>query len=158
MTYGYCDSPIGRLRLAGDDGGLRHLHLADAEPWEVPAGWREDRGAFDGLRRQLDEYFAGLRRHFDVRLVPQGTGFQQEVWRALRTIPFGCTETYAGLAARVGRPKAARAVGAANGANPIAILIPCHRVVGRGGRLTGYSGGLARKQALLDLEARAPGS
>ena len=151
-NYCYHPSPIGRLLLVGDDEGLRRLHLDEAEPWERPADWREDPGRFGELRRQLDEYFAGRRRRFEARLAPRGTEFQQAVWTALRDIPFGRTESYGGLAARIGRPKAVRAVGAANGANPIAIVIPCHRVIGGDGRLVGYGGGLARKEFLLRLE------
>lgn len=155
-NYCYHDSPVGRLLLAGDEAGLRLLHMVDAEPRQTPGGWHEHYGAFDGLRRQLDEYFAGRRRRFDASLAPRGTTFQQAVWQALCEIPYGETESYADVAARIGRPKAVRAVGAANGANPIAILIPCHRVVGRDGSLTGYAGGLDQKGTLLRLEGWAP--
>jgi methylated-DNA-[protein]-cysteine S-methyltransferase len=157
MTFCYHESPIGRLLLARDEEGLRHLHLDEADPWEVRGDWREDPGPFDGVRRQLDEYFAGRRQRFDARLAPRGTEFQRAVWTTLQAIPFGRTECYAELAARLGRPRAVRAVGAANGANPIAILIPCHRVVGRDGTLTGYAGGLERKEVLLRLEGWQPG-
>ena len=156
MRYCYHRSPIGRLLLAGDEEGLRRLHLDEAEPWKPPADWREDQSGFDDLHRQLDEYFAGKRACFAARLAPRGTEFQREVWRALLDIPFGSTESYGELAARIGRPKAVRAVGAANGANPIAIIIPCHRVIGRDGGLTGYGGGLLRKEALLHLEGWQP--
>jgi methylated-DNA-[protein]-cysteine S-methyltransferase len=152
MRYRYRESPVGRLLLAGDEEGLRHLHLDEAEPWNPPADWQEDGRAFGALCRQLDEYFAGSRPSFDVRLAARGTEFQRIVWRALGEIPFGRTESYSGLAARIGKPNAVRAVGAANGANPIAIVVPCHRVLGRDGKLTGYAGGLARKEILLRLE------
>ena len=104
------------------------------------------------MRRQLEEYFAGRRRAFDVRSAPPGTAFQQRVWGELQRIDYGQTITYAELAARIGRPTAIRAAGAANGANPVSILIPCHRVIGSDGSLTGYGGGLEAKRALLDLE------
>jgi methylated-DNA-[protein]-cysteine S-methyltransferase len=157
MTYSYYDSPIGHLLLAGDEEGLRHLHLDEAEPSKAPGGdWLENPPEFDDLRHQLDEYFAGKRRRFIARLAPQGTEFQRAVWQALLAIPFGRTESYSAIAARVGRPRAVRAVGAANGANPIAIVIPCHRVLGRDGSLTGYAGGLARKEFLLRLEGWKP--
>jgi methylated-DNA-[protein]-cysteine S-methyltransferase len=156
MTYCYHGSPIGRLLVAADEEGLRHLHLDEADPWERPKQWKEDSAPFEHLRRQLDEYFAGRRRSFDARLAPRGTEFQRAVWTALQAIPFGRTECYADLAGRIGRPRAVRAVGAANGANPIAILIPCHRVIGRDGTLTGYAGGLGRKEALLRLEGWRP--
>lgn len=157
MNYCYDDSPLGRLLIAGDDGGLRHLRFLDeAEAWERPADWREERAHFEELRRQLDEYFARRRRRFSVRLAPRGTAFQVAVWRELGAIAFGLTRSYADLAARIGRPQAVRAAGAANAANPIAILIPCHRVIGRDGSLTGYVGGLGRKEALLRLEGWQP--
>lgn len=152
----YCESPIGRLFVAGDEGGLRRLDLGDAEAREPSPEGREDAAPFSELRRQLDEYFAGRRRHFTVRLGPRGTEFQRTVWGALRAIPFGQTETYGELAARIGRPRAVRAVGAANAANPIAILIPCHRVIGSDGSLTGYAGGIGRKETLLRLEGWEP--
>jgi methylated-DNA-[protein]-cysteine S-methyltransferase len=109
------------------------------------------------VRAQLAEYFAGRRRDFDLPLAPAGTPFQQRVWQALRAIPYGRTESYGALAARLGQPGAGRAVGLANGQNPIAIVIPCHRVIGAGGALTGYGGGLERKRWLLALEASAAG-
>ncbi len=156
MQYGYHDSVVGRLLLAGDEAGLKRLHLDEAEPWTPPEDWQALPGAFADLRRQLDEYFAGARRTFHVRLAPEGTEFQQTVWRALLAIPYGRTESYAALAARIGRPRAIRAVGAANGANPIAIVIPCHRVIGQDGSLTGYGGGLPLKERLLRLEGWTP--
>lgn len=156
MHYRYHDSPLGRLLLAGDAAGLHLLHMNAAEPWELPADWCEDAGALDPVCRQLDEYFAGRRRTFDVALAPRGTDFQHAVWRALMDIPYGRTESYSGLALRIGQPRAVRAVGAANGANPIGIIVPCHRVIGRNGTLTGYAGGLERKEQLLRLEGWRP--
>lgn len=107
--------------------------------------------------RQLDEYFAGERREFDLPLAPRGTGFQERVWRALLAIPFGVTRSYGELARTIGRPSASRAVGAANGKNPIAIIVPCHRVIGANGTLTGYGGGLPIKRWLLEHEAKLAG-
>ncbi|MNM93774.1 Methylated-DNA--protein-cysteine methyltransferase [compost metagenome] len=152
MYYRYHDSPIGRLLLAGDEHGLHLLHMDAAEAYTLPPDWSEATDQLDEAVRQLDEYFAGKRQKFDLRLAPRGTEFQREVWQALLDIPFGRTTCYAELAERIGRPKAMRAVGAANGANPIAVIIPCHRVIGRDGSLTGYGGGLERKELLLRLE------
>ncbi|HEX8083463.1 MAG TPA: methylated-DNA--[protein]-cysteine S-methyltransferase [Solirubrobacteraceae bacterium] len=146
-------TPIGSLGATfDDDGALTSLH------------WGARGEATPELQGQLDEYFAGERRAFDFPLAPAGTPWQQAVWRALLEIPYGATITYTELAARAGRPGAARAAGAANGRNPIAILIPCHRVIGTGGGLTGYAGGVGAKAWLLALErgdrspAPSPGS
>ncbi len=153
MFYRYHDSPIGRLLLAGDDAGLQQLLMEiDAKPWRIGEHWRSAGAELDEACRQLDQYFAGRRQRFELRLAPQGTAFQQAVWHALQRIPFGQTSSYSALAEQIARPKAVRAVGAANGANPIAVVIPCHRVIGRDGSLTGYAGGLARKALLLKLE------
>lgn len=152
MHYRYYDSPLCRLLLAGDEQGLRMLYMSPFEGHEPGPDWREASSQLDDVMKQLDEYFAGKRKVFDVRLAPQGTEFQRQVWHALTQIPYGHTTWYADLAERIGRPKAVRAVGAANGANPISIIIPCHRVIGRDGSLTGYGGGLPRKEALLRLE------
>lgn len=153
MHYRYHDSPIGRLLLAADEAGLRQL-LMDIEdkPWQIGEHWRAAGSELDAVCLQLDQYFAGQRRQFELRLAPQGTPFQQAVWQALLSIPFGHTSCYSALAEQIERPKAVRAVGAANGANPIAVIIPCHRVIGRDGSLTGYAGGLPRKALLLQLE------
>lgn len=141
------DSPIGPLSLVSNGAGLTHL-LFD--------GAREASGAEDKVlaaaRKQLDDYFAGKRKGFDLPLDPSGTAFQKRVWMALRDIPFARTVSYADIATRIGAPKAMRAVGAANGRNPIAIIVPCHRVIGANGSLTGFGGGLPRKQFLLALE------
>lgn len=118
-----------------------------------PVAWTD--GAASPSRRQLAEYFAGNRQAFDLKLAPQGTPFQRAVWRALGEIPFGTTCCYADIARRIGRPTAVRAVGAANGRNPVAIVVPCHRVIGRDGSLTGYAGGLDRKRWLLEHEGVA---
>jgi methylated-DNA-[protein]-cysteine S-methyltransferase len=147
--YDTMDSPLGELLLATDGHALTAVHMGG-----IPyPGWKRDRGALREPAEQLEAYFAGELRDFDLPLAPQGTPFQREVWSALRGIPYGSTISYGELAASVGRPHAARAVGAANGRNPIAVVIPCHRVIGASGALTGYGGGLGRKRLLLDLEA-----
>lgn len=148
-------SPIGTLRLTADDHGLTGLFMEAHRygPAEVQADWERDDERFADVRRQLDEYFAGDRTDFDVQLAPSGTNFQQRVWEALRTIPYGEVRSYGEIAESIGRPSASRAVGAANGRNPISIIVPCHRVIGASGAMTGYGGGIERKRALLDLEA-----
>ncbi len=150
------DSPIGPLLLTADDGGLTRLYMEVRAhgPDDVELDWRRDDGAFTEARRQLDEYFAGERTEFDLPLNPSGTPFQLTVWEALTTIPYGEVRSYREIAEQIGRPGAARAVGLANGRNPISIVVPCHRVIGASGALTGYGGGLERKQHLLELEAR----
>ncbi|WP_137817780.1 methylated-DNA--[protein]-cysteine S-methyltransferase [Pseudomonas sp. 2FG] len=152
MYYRYHDSPLGPLLLAADDQGLRLLHMDAAQPWELAEDWQAATQQLDDACRQLDQYFAGQRQEFQLRLAPAGTPFQREVWQALLEIPFGRTCSYADLAQQIARPQAVRAVGTANGANPIAVVIPCHRVIGSNGTLTGYAGGLERKQLLLQLE------
>jgi len=146
-------SPLGPLRLSAVEAGLTGIWLPGERPrgFPDPAG-RPDPAPFAEVRRQLDAYFAGELRAFDLRLAPRGTPFQQEVWRALGTVPFGRTVSYAEIARRIGRPDAVRAVGAANGRNPIPIVIPCHRVIGSDGRLVGYGGGIGVKAALLEHE------
>ncbi|RZS91509.1 methylated-DNA-[protein]-cysteine S-methyltransferase [Motilibacter rhizosphaerae] len=151
----YVESPVGRLRLVGDDGALVSLHMEDqrhAAPHELvdddgPAG-------FEAVVEQLAAYFAGELRAFDVVLAPRGTPFQQRVWAVLREIPFGQTMSYGEIALALGQPTASRAVGLANGRNPVGIIVPCHRVIGAGGKLVGYAGGLTRKQFLLEHERR----
>lgn len=152
MFYRYQSSPIGRLLLAGEAEGLQLLHMDDAEPFARPEAWQPATSQLDPVCRQLDEYFAGRRQRFALALAPRGTAFQQQVWQALQAIPYGTTCSYAELARRIGRPTSVRAVGTANGANPIAIIVPCHRVIGSNGSLTGFAGGLPRKAALLRLE------
>jgi methylated-DNA-[protein]-cysteine S-methyltransferase len=157
MYFRYHDSPIGRLLLSGDITGLQQVLMdIDDKPWRINEHWRSATDELDEVCRQLDEYFAGRRQRFELPLAPQGTVFQQAVWQALQSIPYGQTSSYSALAAEIARPKAVRAVGAANGANPIAIIIPCHRVIGRDGSLTGYAGGLPRKALLLRLEGAQP--
>lgn len=147
-------TPIGDLLLVADDAGLHRVqfpssrHGVDLDPDWSHAAHR----VLDATRAQLDDYFAGTRRCFDLPLEPRGTVFQREVWATLATIPFGATWSYSRLAAEVGRPKAMRAVGAANGRNPLPIVLPCHRVIGADGSLTGFGGGLPTKQFLLQLE------
>jgi len=153
-------SPCGELvaiaESDGDDIALIALEFPGRAP-PAPDAVRDDQ-PFRAVRAQLDEYFAGKRRAFDLPLAPKGTDFQRDVWRALVAIPYGATTTYGAIARSIGRPDSVRAVGAANGANPIAIIVPCHRVIGKDGTLTGYGGGLPRKQLLLELEARVAGS
>lgn len=147
------ESPLGPLHLVAAGAALSAVHLSN-EPW-TPRG--RERGDWPTLRdaaAQLGEYFRGSRRRFDLPLGPEGTPWQRTVWSALAAIPFGETRSYGELAAAVGRPTAARAVGAANGKNPLAIIVPCHRVIGSDRRLVGYAGGLANKEWLLDHEAR----
>lgn len=153
MFYRHHPSPLGPLLLAGDESGLQLLLMElDSRPWRIGEHWRQAGSELDEVCRQLDEYFAGRRRQFELRLAPRGTTFQQAVWQALQAIPYGHTCSYSELAGQIGRPQAVRAVGAANGANPLSIVVPCHRVIGRNGSLTGYAGGLPRKQLLLQLE------
>ena len=142
-------SPIGTLCLCAEDDQLVGLYLPDRP---APSGPRGRGGILARTAAQLTEYFAGERRDFDLALAPSGTEFQRTVWRALADIPFGTTCSYGDLARVVGRPSASRAVGAANGKNPIAIILPCHRVIGSSGELTGYGGGLPMKRWLLDHE------
>lgn len=154
MIYRYMDSPVGRLLLAGDDSGLTMLSFCDPDRPAMPqSAWCEgDHRVLNEAQSQLAGYFAGERRQFDLPIAPHGTPFQLAVWRELLRIPYGETISYAELASRIGRPNAMRAVGAANGRNPIAIIVPCHRVIGADGSLTGFGGGLPRKQFLLELE------
>ncbi|MBK5287791.1 MAG: methylated-DNA--[protein]-cysteine S-methyltransferase [Acidimicrobiia bacterium] len=150
--YTIYDGPEGPLLLAvDDDGRVIRLHFVDGAP-PIEPDWEEDADALGVVTRQLDEYFAGERTDFDLDLAPEGTPFQLAVWNQLRRIPYGETISYGELAKRVDRPGAARAVGAANGQNPIAIIIPCHRVIGADGSLTGFGGGLPWKRWLLGRE------
>lgn len=154
-THAVVDSPVGLLTLVDDEGSLAGLYLHEQKhlPAAAALGPRDDR-VQPALREQLPAYFAGQLRDFDVPLATAGTPFQASVWAALREVPYGSTCSYADLAAAIGRPTAVRAVGAANGRNPVCLVVPCHRVVGRGGALTGYAGGVERKAFLLDLERR----
>lgn len=150
--YRTIDSPIGLLTLAGRGRELTNLRMVDQTYEPTRAGWTPDPDAFPDAVEQLDAYFAGRLADFDVELDMRGTEFQRRVWNALLTIPYGETRSYGEIAEQIGTPGAARAVGLANGHNPIAIIVPCHRVIGAGGGLTGYGGGLDRKRTLLGLE------
>lgn len=155
IRYAYLDSPVGRLLLAGDADGLALISFGCAGRLREPsASWAPDDGLLAEAIGQLRAYFAGERREFSLPLRPQGTPFQNRVWSALRGVPFGATVSYGELARRIGQPSAARAVGAANAANPLPIVVPCHRVVGEDHSLTGFGGGLATKRFLLAHEAR----
>jgi methylated-DNA-[protein]-cysteine S-methyltransferase len=155
QLYTTVDSPIGELLLTGDGDALHGLYMQAGRPKRIRAEWERSDSAFAAVAAQLDEYFAGERREFDVPLVLDGPPFQRQAWHALREIPYGETVSYGEQARRIGVPDAARAVGAANGQNPIAVIVPCHRVIGADGSLTGFGGGLSRKRLLLDLEADA---
>ncbi len=156
MDYCHVSTPVGRLLLAGDREGLRRISFQNGfHPVEPGPDWRRTEEPFAEALAQLDAYFAGKLTRFDLPLAAQGTRFQREVWSALTTIPYGKTVSYRELARRVGRPLASRAVGAANGRNPIPIVIPCHRVIGADGSLTGFGGGLEIKRQLLALECRS---
>ena len=153
LYHTHIDSPIGRLLVAGDDVALHFLGFPSGRKAFGPRPeWRRSDRPFRDVRRQLDAYFAGDLRRFDLPLHLSGTAFQNEVWRYLAGIPFGETRTYGEVAVTVGRPRAARAVGAANGANPLPIVLPCHRVIGADGSLTGFGGGLRTKEYLLRHE------
>lgn len=153
MDYDRFDTPLGVLTVAGDAAGLRHVLFPHNRHGEPEHGhWRHAPERLAEARRQLLEYFDGRRRDFDLPLAPVGTPFQLDVWAALRTIPYGCTWSYLQLARHLGKPAAMRAVGAANGRNPLPIIVPCHRVIGADGRLVGFGGGLPAKRLLLRRE------
>jgi O-6-methylguanine DNA methyltransferase len=157
-TYTMTESPLGRILLVGSDAGLAGLYLADDERAPLPAPeWERRDDAFGDVVAQLREYFAGERTVFDVTLdLSTGTAFQQRVWAELRAIPYGETVSYGELAHHIGQPGASRAVGLANGRNPVSIIVPCHRVIATGGGLGGYGWGLTNKSWLLDLERGQP--
>ncbi|MCP4298549.1 MAG: methylated-DNA--[protein]-cysteine S-methyltransferase [Proteobacteria bacterium] len=155
MKYCYFSSPIGELLLAGDGEVLELLGFPGGSQKKVPEeGWEKVENLFPEVTHQLSEYFAGNLKQFNLQLSPSGTEFQLQVLDALQKIPYGETISYGELAERIGRPKASRAVGAANARNPLPVIIPCHRVIGTNGNLTGFGGGIERKVALLELEAR----
>lgn len=154
IRYRTIDSPIGPLTLAGRGDTLTNLRMVEQTYEPSRADWERDNKAFPDTVDQLEAYFAGERTDFDLPLDLQGSDFQRRVWNALLTIPYGQTRSYGEIAKQIGVPGAARAVGLANGRNPIAIIVPCHRVIGVGGGLTGYGGGLDRKRTLLQLEKR----
>lgn len=152
MQFRAIDSPVGVITLAGADGHLRHLRMEDQTYEPSHDGWEPKDAAFPDAVEQLRAYFAGELTEFDLKLDLAGTVFQRKVWDALCTIPYGETRTYGDIAEQIGSPGAFRAVGLANGHNPVGIIVPCHRVIGANGSLTGYGGGLDRKKTLLDLE------
>jgi len=153
MSYWISPSPVGRLLLVGSPDGLQNLQFQDgARPLDIQPTWTKAREPFRAVLKQLKEYFDGSRTRFQITLNLQGTPFQHHVWKALQRIPYGRTVSYGEIARQVGNPKASRAVGAANGQNPISIIVPCHRVIGANGHLVGYGGGLPIKTALLKLE------
>jgi len=153
VYFCYVDSPIGRLMLVGNGGGLKRIEFEKSKTTLGPQpGWRESAIELEPAARQLREYFSGARRSFDLPLAAEGTEFQRRTWDALCQIPYGATVSYADLARSIGKPKAVRAVGAANGRNPLPIVVPCHRVVGSDGSLTGFAAGTAIKKRLLQLE------
>ncbi|MCB9403980.1 MAG: methylated-DNA--[protein]-cysteine S-methyltransferase [Microthrixaceae bacterium] len=155
IRFRVIDSPIGPLTLAGTDRALTHICMQDqAHPPADQADWIEDPAGFGDVIAQLEAYFAGELTEFDIVLDLEGTEFQKRVWAELLTIPYGQTRSYGEMARNLGKPGASRAVGLANGRNPVSIIVPCHRVIGADGSLTGYGGGLDRKTHLLDLEQR----
>ena len=157
--YTTLDSPVGRLLLTSDGKALTRMHFnSDGDAQPEPDWVRDDTGApLADAVRQLGEFFAGNRTQFDLPLAAEGTEFQRRVWDELRAIPYGETISYAELAQRIGNPKASRAVGMANSRNPIGIIVPCHRVIGANGSLTGFAGGLGNKRRLLELEQKRTG-
>jgi len=154
MHYDYCETSQGRMLLVASAHGLAGTYFVGQKHFpKLGAAWKRDGRGLGRAKRELREYFAGKRRRFSVRLDPQGTPFQRAVWREIAKVGFGETLTYAELARRAGYPGSARAAGAATGRNPLGVIVPCHRIVGSDGSLTGYAGGLARKKAFLALEA-----
>lgn len=158
IAFRHIDSPVGPLLLAASDQALHAIEFEDSwHPVRRDDDWREgDNPMLRETERQLREYFAGQRRGFALPLAPRGTPFQQQVWSTLATIPYGATWSYRDVAVQIGKPDAVRAVGAANGRNPIPIVLPCHRVIGADGSLTGFGGGLPTKAFLLRLEGALP--
>ena len=155
VYYTMFESPVGPLLLAGDSNALRRVSFESSTRPALPReDWKQNRAAFAEVIRQLQAYFRGELKEFDVPLAMEGTEFQLRVWNELRKIPYGETISYAQLAERIGNPQAVRAVGLANGSNPIPIIVPCHRVIGSDGSLTGFGGGLSTKKKLLELESK----
>jgi methylated-DNA-[protein]-cysteine S-methyltransferase len=155
VYYTMFESPVGPLLLAGDSSALRRVSFESSKRSPIlQADWKQNRSAFTEVIRQLQDYFRGELKEFNVPLAMEGTEFQLRVWNELRAIPYGETISYAQLAERIGNPQAVRAVGLANGSNPIPIIVPCHRVIGSDGSLTGFGGGLSTKKKLLDLESK----
>ena len=158
IIFAFHESPVGELFLAADDDALRIIEFPQNrhQVKRLPDWVEGDNAVLQETRRQLDDYFAGRRSTFDLPLSPRGTAFQQQVWMALREIPYGRTWSYGDLARHIAKPAAVRAVGAANGRNPLPIVVPCHRVIGADGSLTGFGGGLPIKRFLLQLEGSLP--
>lgn len=155
MYYNIIESPLGPILLTGDKKGLKHLNFLKGEKRvKIPEDWIENKEFFREAARQLEDYFSGKLQSFNLELDPEGTDFQRSVWKALCEIPYGETRTYKEIAVSIGKPKAYRAVGLANNRNPIAIIVPCHRVIGADGKLTGYASGLDVKEFLLKLEEK----
>jgi methylated-DNA-[protein]-cysteine S-methyltransferase len=153
LQYALEDSPIGSLLLVGDEQALHGLYMQDGrKPKQIDSRWQRSTSCFADVKAQLRKYFAGQRHAFELELAMAGTPFELRVWSALAEIPYGETCSYGQLARTLGQPSAARAVGLANGRNPISVVVPCHRVIGANGTLTGYGGGLERKRILLELE------
>lgn len=154
MVYDYFETGlIGVLTLVADEEGLRQIHFQkDGAPVRVESDWKRDPAFFTPVKAQLRAYFHGALKYFDLPLAPMGTPFQKSVWQTLQKIPYGTVASYRWVAEQIGNPKAVRAVGGANGKNPLPIVIPCHRVIGANGALTGFGGGLDIKQRLIDLE------
>ena len=158
-SYHEIDSPVGTLLLVGGAAGIASIHFQSGRrPTPISPGWRQSAAPFRSAVAQLNEYFRGKRREFQIELTPTGTPFQRAVWKQLQLIPYGTSISYGELARRIGKPTAYRAVGAANGANPWPIVVPCHRVIGSDHSLTGFGGGLGAKRTLLLLEAEASGA
>jgi methylated-DNA-[protein]-cysteine S-methyltransferase len=154
LLYTTVASPIGELLLVGDGQSLQGLYMQEGrKPMRIDAGWTRAASPFAHVQAQLREYFDGQRVAFEIPLVMHGTTFERRVWSALQEIPYGETVSYGELARRIGQPSASRAVGLANGRNPISVVVPCHRVIGANGSLTGYGGGIERKRLLLELES-----
>ena len=152
-AYTKIDSPLGPVLIVGTERGLSHISFQKcSQPLAIDSAWQKGAPFLEDAARQLTEYFAGKRRTFELRLDPAGTEFQKKVWAALCEVPYGKTATYGEIAKAIGAPTASRAVGAANGANPLPIVVPCHRVIGSTGALTGYAGGLKFKRGLLEIE------
>ncbi len=155
MNYDWMESPVGQLLIAADEAAVTMISFREGRhAGQVAEGWRRGGALVAEAERQLDEYFQGRRTRFDLPLAPSGTPFQLRAWKALEDIPYGATRSYGEQARAMGQARAVRAVGAANGRNPIAIVVPCHRVIGGDGRLTGYGGGLDVKGYLIELERR----
>ena len=149
LHYTYVTTPVGFLEIAGQDQHVTHIYFV-----ESPRHPKTDNDTLAQAKAQLSQYIQGKRTQFDLPLAPQGTNFQKRVWQALCKIDYGDTRSYLDIAIEIGKPKAVRAVGTANGKNPLSIVVPCHRVIGKSGKLTGYAGGLSRKAWLLELETR----